>query len=129
MAINLSPKYGINPTVPICFWCNKEKNEIAVLGKLPNDTKAPDSCLLDYWPCDQCETIMHRGIVLIGTTAQPFADGRPPICDNVYPTGNWIVVKPDAIYRIFDPHTATDIINKGWSIIEDDLLAKIIPDE
>lgn len=129
MAINLSPKYGINPTVPICFWCNKERNEIAALGKLPNDAKAPDSCLLDYCPCDQCEAIMHRGIVLIGTTAQPFADDRPPICDNVYPTGNWVVVKPDAIYRIFDLHTATDIINKGWSIIEDDLLAKIMPDK
>lgn len=30
--IKLSPKYGVNPTIPVCFWCGKEKNEIALMG-------------------------------------------------------------------------------------------------
>lgn len=26
MEITLSPKYGVNPTIPVCFWCGEEKN-------------------------------------------------------------------------------------------------------
>lgn len=33
-SIELSPKYGVNPTIPVCFWCGKEKNEIALMGRV-----------------------------------------------------------------------------------------------
>ena len=35
-SIRLSPAHGVNPTIPICFWCGNEKNEIALMGKLPS---------------------------------------------------------------------------------------------
>ena len=38
-SIKISQKHGVNPTIPICFWCGKEKNEIALLGKLPGDAE------------------------------------------------------------------------------------------
>lgn len=31
-SVRLHPKYGVNPTIPTCFWCGKDKNEIALLG-------------------------------------------------------------------------------------------------
>ena len=28
--IKLSPKHGLNPTIPVCFWCGEERNEVAL---------------------------------------------------------------------------------------------------
>ena len=35
--IKISPKYGVNPTIPVCFWCGKQKNEIALMGHMKDD--------------------------------------------------------------------------------------------
>ena len=32
--ILLSPKYGVNPTMPVCFWCGEDRGEIALLGRI-----------------------------------------------------------------------------------------------
>ena len=32
--IILSPKYGVNPTIPVCFWCGEQKPEIALMGRV-----------------------------------------------------------------------------------------------
>lgn len=42
--VKISPKYGVNPTIPCCFFCGKPKNEIALLGKIGGrgeDLEAP----------------------------------------------------------------------------------------
>ena len=36
-SIPLSPKHGLNPTIPVCAWCGKEKNEIK--KSIPNQGK------------------------------------------------------------------------------------------
>ena len=46
--IKLSEKYGMNPTIPVCFFCQEEKNEIALLGKLKGDAEAPKIAIIDY---------------------------------------------------------------------------------
>lgn len=33
-SIELSPKYGVNPTISVYFWCGKEKNELALMGRV-----------------------------------------------------------------------------------------------
>ena len=41
-SIKVSPKHGLNPTIPQCFWCGKDKSEIALLGKMDKeDSPAP----------------------------------------------------------------------------------------
>ena len=50
--IRLSKKYGVNPSIPICFWCGQEKNEIALLGHIGDgrrgeDLEAPRNILLE----------------------------------------------------------------------------------
>jgi len=40
--IKLSPKYGINPTIPLCFWCGQEKNEIALMDHIGDGRKGED---------------------------------------------------------------------------------------
>lgn len=54
-SIPISPRYGLNPTIPLCIYCGKEKDELALLGKLPNDEKAPKTAIIDYEPCKNCK--------------------------------------------------------------------------
>ena len=46
--IKLSPKHGLNPTMPVCFWCGKEKNEVAhiLINKVEYD---PNSNTLELY--------------------------------------------------------------------------------
>ena len=97
--INLSPKHGVNPTMPICFWCEQEKNEIALLGLLPNDAGAPRHCVLDYEPCDACREKWDAGVVILEVTATNPHE-IPPIHSargDFYPTGRYMVFKPQAL--------------------------------
>ena len=106
-SIKLSPKYGVNPTIPVCFFCGKPKNEVALLGKMGGrgeDIEAPMHMVIDYEPCDECKTNMDMGITIMGVvTKNP--DNRPPIQKNkvtgecLYPTGAFAVVTEDAVTR------------------------------
>ena len=105
--IRLSPKYGFNPTIPICFWCEKEKNEIALMGKIGNgrkgeDIEAPRNMFLDYEPCDECKKKWSLGITLIETTNEPNFDRQPSFGNGAYPTGRYCVIKEEAFKRIFN---------------------------
>lgn len=126
-SIPLSPKHGVNPTIATCFWCGREKNEIALMGKLPGDAEAPHKAVLDYEPCENCKADMEKGITLIGVVEHKLPDGRPAICKGVFPTGHWAVVTPDGIRACITEPLATNIINKGRAIIDDEMLASIIP--
>lgn len=51
--IKLSPKHGLNPTIPVCFWCGEERNEVALLGHIGDgrkheDFEAPRHMVIDY---------------------------------------------------------------------------------
>lgn len=128
-SIPLSPTYGVNPTIPLCFWCGNEKNEIALMGEMPGDTEAPRNAIIDYEPCDACRTNMKKGVTLVGVVKQPLPDGRPPIRDGAYPTGRWVVVEPEGIHSFIKEPLATKIINEGRAVIDDDMLVSLMPDE
>lgn len=64
-SIILSEKHGLNPTIPLCPYCEKPKNQVAMLGeegdKLARalgraDGEMPMHCHLpgDVYPCDEC---------------------------------------------------------------------------
>lgn len=95
--IILSPKHGVNPVIPICFFCGGKKNEIALLGKLKGDVEAPKNAILDYEPCDKCKEMMSQGVTLIEVEMTPYSENQPPISGNAYPSGRFVVVKPEAL--------------------------------
>ena len=72
-SIKLSPKHGVNPTIPICFWCGKEKNEVALLGRIggKEDIKAPKNMVLDFEPCADCIAKMALGVTCMECTEKP----------------------------------------------------------
>mgnify|MGYP004462168445 CR=1 FL=1 len=77
--IRLHPKYGLNPTVPTCFYCGKEKGEVAILGASYKG-EAPTHMCLDLNPCEACKERFKDRTVLVET--------RP---DGTFP-GRWIAV-------------------------------------
>ncbi len=99
--IKLSPKHGLNPCIPVCFFCGKERNEIALLGQIGDrrkgeDIEAPMKAVLDYEPCDECKAKFAEGVLLIEVTSSPEYIGMP-IQKDAYPTGRYVVVKPEAL--------------------------------
>lgn len=126
--VRISPKHGVNPTIPVCFFCGKEKNEIALLGRInKEDDEAPKNMILDYEPCDECKKNMSLGVTLIGTVRNP-SDNRRPIGkdedgDDVYPTGAWMVVTKEAAHRYFgDVATEEEIDNAEKVLVDQEFL-------
>ena len=94
--IRISEKYGVNPTMPICYWCGQEKGEIALLGMLPGDVEAPRNMVLDYEPCDKCKEEWSKGVAIIEVTFEPHSESQPPISKGAYPTGRVVVIRSEA---------------------------------
>lgn len=139
-SIELSPQYGLNMTIPICFFCNKEKNEIALFGRIRkvdtngrtvrgSDVEAPRSAILDYEPCDDCKAKMALGITLIGVTETPY-DNREPIqkCTDgtcLYPTGHWLVVSENFVKRTFNADVQEKVLKERTCLTPQALIDKI----
>lgn len=92
-SIKISKKHGVNPTIPVCAWCGKEKNEVALLGYIKGDIEAPRNMILNYEPCDECKKSWSQGVAVIEVVRTPRETGHLPIAKDVYPTGRMIVVK------------------------------------
>ena len=104
--IKLSPKHGLNPTIPVCFWCGKEKGEIALMGHIGDgrkgeDFEAPHNLVLDYEPCEICKDHMSLGVTVMEATSESNVVTSVEIQEGVYPTGRWVVITPDAAKRLF----------------------------
>lgn len=113
-SIRVSEKHGVNPMIPVCYICGEEKNEIALLGRLPNDEKAPMKGVIDKEPCDKCKEFMKQGIIFISVR-----NGEQG--DNPYRTGGWIVVKEEAAKRMFND----DFDNNRIFFMDDETWDKI----
>ena len=120
--IRLSPKYGLNPAIPICYFCGENKNEIIIPGKLKGDIEAPKACVWNMNPCDKCEGYMKKGILCMSVDPEKSKqDTRNP-----YRTGGWVVVKEEVIPRfITDEKLVTQIMKARFVFIEDEVWDKI----
>lgn len=104
--IKLSPKHGLNPCIPVCFFCGKERNEIVLMGRIGDgrkneDFEAPMKAILDYEPCDDCKEKFAQGVLLVEVDDYPNMPGQRMIAENAYPTGRHVVVKPEALIGDF----------------------------
>lgn len=115
-SIPLSPKHGVNPTMPICFFCGETKNEIALLGRIggKQDLEAPRQILLDYEPCDKCKEIFAQGVLLIEVTRVPNVEGQFEIAKDAYPTGRHCVVKPEALRGDFKAGSKALVLKEDY---------------
>lgn len=127
--IRLSPKYGLNPTIPVCFWCGESKNEVAMLGRLGNakkgeDFEAPKYSVVDFEPCDKCKEQWGLGFPVIEATKEPNDLCKKEIQPGIYPTGRMFVLKNDVAERVF-PDSFTD--NDDRVYISPELFNRFLP--
>jgi hypothetical protein len=123
--LKLSPKYGLNPTISVCFWCGEEKGEIALLGQIGDSRKGEDieasmHTIIDYEPCPACLAKMESGFTVVEATTCPNDITSVPIQDGIYPTGRFVVIKPETASKIF---RIEDGMNKAF--LQSDLFQKI----
>lgn len=127
-SIPLSKKYGVNPTIPICFWCGEEKNEIALLGKLKGDAEAPKSTWIlgDYEPCDECKSKWEKGIRIVEASHIPLTDKQPPYLQkDAYPTGNIMVITEDGAKKIFSEEVIDKILEKKCVLVDEKTMREL----
>ena len=129
--IEISPKHGLNPTIPVCFWCGKEKNEIALLGRIrekttnrfgayvtkrDSDIEAPRKAVLDYEPCDECKKWWDSGVAVLEVQQTPIQPNQPEIQKGLYPTGRFAVVTVEGADRVFPQYAPW---SKGQKVFVD----------
>ena len=125
-SIKLSPQHGLNPTIPVCFFCGNEKNEIALLGQIGDrrkgeDFEAPMKMILDFEPCEECQKKFAEGVLLIEVTQSPEYIGMP-IAENAYPTGRFVVVKPEALNGNFKAGSKALVLKHDFIAMFGDLI-------
>lgn len=104
-SIKLSPAHGVNPSLPVCFWCGEDKGDVLLLGKLKNDAKAPMRAVYDLDPCEKCAQQWNKAVVIFETTYDPSVSNSMPISKDdkgewVYPTGGLVGITADAANRL-----------------------------
>lgn len=115
--VYLHPEYGLNPTIPTCFFCGESKNEIVLLGikskAITGSEEAPmRGPVFDHEPCDKCAELMKRGILLISVR-----DGESG--NNPYRTGRLCVIREEAFKRIFFGLPCENALKCRFAFVED----------
>lgn len=64
MSLRLHRKYGVNPTMPVCFFCGSDKGEVALLGAAYKG-EAPSRMIIDKKPCETCAKVMRAGVLFL----------------------------------------------------------------
>ena len=126
-SIRISEKHGVNPTIPLCFWCGKEKNEVVLLGKLPGDAEAPMKTWLngDYEPCDECKAQWEKGVVVIEVSSDPVIENQVAFRENVYPTGRVIEFSDNGVRSMFEKQTADSLIEHRKGFVDKEAFVKM----
>ena len=125
--IKISPKHGLNPTIPVCFWCGKQKNEIALMGHMTDDIEAPKNMVLDYVPCEECQNHMAMGVAVLEASDHPNTEGQPPMQKGVYPTSRFVVVTTECADRVFNAYAPWSEGKKVF--VDSDVFSHFLPDD
>ena len=126
-SIKISPKHGLNPTIPVCFWCGKQKNEIALMGRMTDDIEAPKNMVLDYVPCEECQSHMAMGVAVLEASDHPNTEGQPPMQKGVYPTSRFVVVTTECADRVFNAYAPWSEGKKVF--VDSDVFSHFLPDD
>ena len=108
----LSKKHGLNPTIEMCWLCNKDKG-LLLFGRMKGDVAAPRKTVFNTEPCDECKEWQKKGIILIS-----IRDGEEG-SDNPYRTGGWCVVKAAYLKRVLEPGALKGILKQRYAFVGD----------
>lgn len=117
---------GFPVTMSQCFWCGEAKNEILIGTRAQKSYQdVPRMGFHNYNPCDQCEQKMELGVTLVEVKENPVFKGQPVLQQRgatfLYPTGNCMVVRPEAVDKIFGKDAAANIKQHGKAFIDSEV--------
>jgi hypothetical protein len=92
---------------------------VALLGRSYKE-EAPMHMCLDMEPCEDCQEHMEQGVILMGVDPEKTTDEAQP-----YRTGHFVVVKEEAIERIFEEKISQDIIRRRAAFVEVEVLRSL----
>lgn len=118
--IILSPRHGVNPSLSLCFYCGREKNELVLPGRLPGDAEAPRRAVWNMEPCAECAEHMGRGVIMI--QVQDGEEGK----ENPVRLGGYAVVLDEALRRFIEPPALLDQILRARFVMVPDAVWKAI---
>lgn len=91
----LSPKYGLNPSMLVCPICGEPTGEIALLGRINDETRHADIKAPKYTigknPCDSCQKLLDEGCKFLLEVEDMAIRGEHKR------TGRYMVLKPQAL--------------------------------
>ena len=131
-SVKISPRHGLNPSIPICFWCGEEKNEVVLLGKMnKEDSEAPRRILIDYEPCEKCKKAFEQGIQVIGVNTTPFFDNQEPLKKEgdarLYPSGAYFIATEQWVNRVIaDEDIRNSTLKTRKLLMEDNIVKDIV---
>ena len=94
--LRLHPEYGVNPTIPTCFYCGKDKNEVALLGANYKG-QAPMHMVIDIEPCDECKAKYADYTLLIEVDARYNNVSGQHMKRKPQPTGRWCAIRKECL--------------------------------
>ena len=109
----LSKEYGVNSTLLCCPLCGADTG-VGLLGH--NKGKEAPRRSRDVRPCDDCAGHMAKGVLLIETVESP--TGR-------LTTGRLVVVRPEAVGRMFDEATAARVLKCGAAHVDREAFVRL----
>ena len=119
MSIRLHSKYGLNPCIPHCFFCNEAKNELLLLGA-NGGREAPRKAVFDKVPCATCKGYMEKGVILISAKEpKPGEDASNP-----FRTGGFWVVTDAFIQKAIKPPEVAESALKSRAMFISNAAAK-----
>ena len=89
-SISLHPKYGVNPSMGICFICGADTGEILLLGN--NKGQEAPRYMISGALCPQCQQAVNAGAVMLVEVKDGEAGKKEP-----YRTGKVVGVRRAAI--------------------------------
>ena len=115
--MKISKNHGLNPTIPLCQYCGKQKNEIILTGAQGekwakkngfSDGQMPMYVAVenDIEPCDECKKI---GVAVVELLSE---------VDRV-PTGRRWLIKEEAVNKLLaDSQVKSEVLQKRIMLID-----------
>lgn len=119
--LKLSEKHGLQPVIPVCYYCGQEKQEIALLGAEGNklakkmgheDGQLPMTAVLDYFPCDTCR---KNGIAITEVESE----------GNQTPTGRRWLVSEEAVKHVLAEPKLSQVLQTRLIAIDVETAEKV----
>lgn len=125
-SIRLHPKYGLNPTMTTCYYCNEPSKIILVgsgvakfkeAGLASSDGEMNHNIgMVNTHPCPKCEGYMKQGIIMISVRDDQIEElesaNREHRTPDPYRTGGWCVISEEYIRKVVNPPELLESIMK-----------------